>query len=98
MDPIFKNNRELRKEYENLHKNILPSMNNCGYCNKFKYNYCIKFSINCSSCIRKKFKNCHEFNKSKSILLNSSDLKILRYVSNFLTDYFSASDLSNHFF
>ena len=72
-DLIFNNNRELRKEYENFHKNILISLNNCGNCDKFKCNYCLKFLINCSSCIREKCKNCHEFNKSKSILLNSSD-------------------------
>lgn len=40
MDPIFKNNKELKREYQNLCKNILPSLNTCGNCNKFKCDYC----------------------------------------------------------
>ena len=98
MDPIFKNNAELKKEYQLLYKNILPSLNNCGNCNKFKCDYCLKFSVNCSSCIRDKCQNCFEFNRSKDILINSTDVQISNYVSNFLTDYFNASELSNQFF
>ena len=98
MDPIFKNNAELKKEYQLLYKNILPSLNNCGNCNNFKCDYCLKFSVNCSSCIRDKCQNCFEFNRSKDILINSTDVQISNYVSNFLTDYFNASELSNQFF
>ena len=98
MDPIFKNNAELKKEYQLLYKNILPSLNNRGNCNNFKYDYCLKFSVNCSSCIRDKCQNCFEFNRSKDILINSTDVQISNYVSNFLTDYFNASELSNQFF
>ena len=98
MDPIFKNNAELKKKYQLLYKNILPSLNNCGNCNKFKCDYCLKFSVNCSSCIRDKCQNCFEFNRSKDILINSTDVQISNYVSNFLTDYFNASELSNQFF
>ena len=97
MDPIFKD-VTLKKEYENLHKNILPKLNNCGNCNIFKCEYCKKFSLNCQRCISKKCKYCHEFNKSKDILLNSSNLQISWYISNFLIDYFSLSDFSNQFF
>ena len=98
MDPFFKNNAELKKEYQLLYKNILPSLNNCGNCNNFKCDYCLKFSVNCSSCIRDKCQNCFEFNRSKDILINSTDVQIPNYVSNFLTDYFNASELSNQFF
>ena len=98
MDPFFKNNAELKKEYQLLYKNILPSLNNCGNCNNFKCDYCLKFSVNCSSCIRDKCQNCFEFNGSKDILINSTDVQISNYVSNFLTDYFNASELSNQFF
>ena len=86
MDPIFKNNAELKKEYQLLYKNILPSLNNRGNCNNFKYDYCLKFSVNCSSYIRDKCQNCFEFNRSKDILINSTDVQISNYVSNFLTD------------
>ena len=56
------------------------------------------FSINCSGCIKQRCRNCFEFNKSKVILINSFDLQISWSVSNFLTDYFCASELSNRFF
>ena len=98
MDPIFKSNIELKKEYLLLYKNFLPLLNNCGNCNKFSCDYCLKFSVNCSSCIRGKCQNCFEFNRSKDILINSTDVQISDYVSNFLTDYFNASELSNQFF
>ena len=76
MDPLYKNNRELKEEYENLHKNILPKLNSCRNCNTFKCEYCIKFSVNCRRCISKRCKNCFDYNKAKDILLNGSDLQI----------------------
>ena len=81
-----------------MHINILPSLNKCGNCNKIKCNYSLKFSVNCRSCIRDKCQNCFEFNRSKDILINSTDAQISNYVSNFLTDYFNVSKLSNQFF
>lgn len=97
MDPNFKN-KELKKEYENLHKNNLLTLNKCGNCNIFKCIYCTKFSVNCSSCLLWRCKTCTAFNKSKDILLNSVDGICACYVSNFLVDYFSVSDLSNDMF
>ena len=43
-------------------------------------------------------KNCTAFNKSKDILINSGSRRCAQYVSNFLINYFSVSDLSNEFF
>ena len=97
MDPVFEN-KELKKEYENLHKSILSSLNECGNCNVFKCTYCKKFSVNCRFCLLWWCKNCTAFNKSKDILLNSGDRLCTQYVGNFLIDYFSVSDLSNEFF
>ena len=97
MDPIFKNN-ELKKEYENLHKNILRSLNECGNCNVFKCIHCKKFSVNYRFYLLWRCQNCTAFNKSKDILLNSGDRLCAQYVGNFLIDYFSVSDLSNEFF
>ena len=98
MDPIFKNKTGLKKEYQNLHTNILPTLNNCGNCNNFKCEYCLKFSVNCSSCIKKWCGYCVDFNKSKEILLNCGDFQIERYVGNFLVDYFGVNDLTKQFF
>ena len=76
----------------------MPSLNTCGNYYKFKCKYCLKFLTNCNGCISDRCKICHEFNKSKDILINSDDLQISLYVTNFLTDYFSVSDFSNQFF
>ena len=77
-------------------KKILPLLNNCGYFGKIKCVYDQKFCIDCNSCISK-CQNCHEFNKSKDILINCGDKQISNYVKNFLIDYFNASDLTNVF-
>ena len=98
MDPIFKNRTELKKEYQILHKNILPMLNKCGNCNKFKCHHCLKFSVNCNLCIKKRCTNCNEFNKSKDILLNCSDFQIEHFGRNFLVDYFNVNDLTKEFF
>ena len=98
MDPFFKNKTDLKKEYQNLHKNILLLLNNCGNCNIFKCQYCLEFLGSCSLCIKKRWKNCTEFNKSKDILLNCDDFQISCYVKNFLVGYFNLNDLTKEFF
>ena len=98
MDPIFKNKTDLKKEYENLYKNILPSLTECGNCDLFKCQYCSKFSINCNLCIARRCKKCINFSKSKEILLNCGDFQIERYVRNFLVDYFNMNDLTKECF
>ena len=97
MDPIFKNNADLKKEYHKM-VNDLPLLNDCGYCEKLKGRHCLKFSVNCGMCIRERCKNCFRFNKSKDMLINCGDKQISDYVLNFLFDYFNTSDLSNYFF
>ena len=98
MDPIFKNKTDIKKEYENLQKNILPMLNECGNCNKFKCNYCLKFSVNCNLSIKTKCKNGDKFNKSKDILLNCGIFQIELYVQNSLVGYFNMNDLTKEFF
>ena len=41
--------------------------------------------------------NCHRFNKSKDILINSVDDFVSNYAKNFLHDYFKVSNLKNYF-
>ena len=98
MNPIFKNRTDLKKEYQILHKNILPMLKKCGHFNIFKCHHCLKFSANCNLCIKKRHTNCNEFNKSKDILLNYSDFQIKSFVRNFLLDYFNVNDLTKEFF
>ena len=63
MDPIFRNSKELLKEYRFLVNEILPSLNDCRFCGQLKCKYCLKFSANCNMCIADKCLNCHRFNK-----------------------------------
>ena len=97
MDPIFKNNTNLKIEYRKM-VNDLPLLNDCGYCEKLKGRYCLNFSVNCSMCIRERCKNCFSFNKSKDILINCRDKQISDFVQNLLLDYFNMSDLLKYFF
>ena len=80
MDPIFGKNKELLKEYRILVNEILPSLNDCRFCNQLKCKYCLKFSVNCNACKRGKCLKCHRFNKSKDVLINSDDFFISNYV------------------
>ena len=97
MDPIFGKNKELLKEYHILVNEILPLLNDCRFCGQLKCKYCLKFSVNCNLCIKDKCLNCHRFNKSKDILINSVDDFVSNYANNFLHDYFKVSDLTNCF-
>ena len=97
MDPIFGNNKELLKEYRFLVNEILPSLNDCRFCNKLKCKYCKKFCVNCNMCIAEKCLNCHRFNKSKDILINKGDDFVSNYIKDFFHDYFKVSDLINFF-
>ena len=49
-------------------------------------------------CLLWQCKDCAAFNKSKDILLNSGNELVAGYVSYFLADYFSVSDISQRFF
>ena len=66
IDPIFKNNNEIKKEYLKM-VNDLPLLNKCGYCEKLKGRHCLNFSVNCGVCIRERCRNCYNFNRSKDI-------------------------------
>ena len=99
MDPIFKNRFDLKKKIQHYaHKTILPSLNECSYCNVFKCGYCSKFSPKCGACKVRQCTNCSEFNKSKKVLLQCDNPQISSYVRNFRSDYFLASNQIKEFF
>ena len=97
MDPIFGNNKDLLKEYHFLVKEILPSLNDYRFCNKLKCKFCKQFCVNCNMCKKEKCLNCHRFNKSKDILINSGNDFISNYVQKFLHDYFKMSHITKFF-
>ena len=45
MNPISGNNKELLKEYRFLVKEILPSLNDCRFCNKLKCKFYKQFCV-----------------------------------------------------
>ena len=98
MDPIFKDRFYLKKGYQNMHMNILPSLNDCGYCNIFRCAYCLKFSAKCGTCKIRRCKNCTKFNKFLKKYFSNATIRKSYYVRNFLVDYFSVSDLTKEFF
>ena len=97
-DLIFKSRVDLKKEYQFLVKELIPKLNDCGYCGVLKGKYCLKFSINCQICLKYRFQTCFQFNRTKDLLINNTDKEISNYVKKFLIDYFSVSDFTNYFF
>ena len=96
MDFIFGNNYVLKKEYEEMVKD-LPKLNKCGFCQKLHCSFCKKYTFNCRNCIKEKCKNCFKFNISKNLLINSSNQVVSDFVKKKLFDYFKTSGLTNYF-
>ena len=69
---IFKS-EFLKKEFDELVNQILPSLNECVNCGKFCCQYCQKFSVTCSFFRKERCRNCCTFEISKEFLLNSGD-------------------------
>ena len=77
---------------------MLPSLNDCSFCNKLKCKYCKNYSVNCNMCKKDRCFNCARFNKLKDILINSNNKIISDFIKKFLYDFFSISDFSISFF
>ena len=88
MELIFGSEKELTKEYKFLINDVLPSLNDCNFCNKQKCKYCKNYSVNFNMCKKDTCFNCWRFNKSKDILINSNNKIISNYVKTFLYDFF----------
>ena len=95
MDFIFGNNSVLKKEYEEMVKD-LPKLNECDFCQKLHCSFCKKYTFNCRNCIKEKCKNCFKIKISKNFN-NFSNQIISDFVRHFLFDYFKTSDLTNYF-
>ena len=95
MDFIFGNNSVLKKEYEEMVKD-LPKLNECDFFQKLHCSFCKKYTFNCRNCIKEKFKNCFKIKISKNFNQFSNQI-ISDFVRHFLFDYFKTSDLTNYF-
>ena len=59
---IFGGEKELIKEYKFLINEVLPSLNDCNFCDKLKCKYCKNYSVNCDMCKKDRCFNCARFN------------------------------------
>ena len=77
---------------------IIPLLADCGKCEKFCCSYCRKFSVTCTWCRNERCKNCYKFENSLNISLENGSEASRQYVTNFVDDFFSVSDITAKFF
>ena len=91
MELIFRSEKELIKEYKYLVTDVLPSLDDCNFCNKLKCKYWKNYTVNCNMCRTETCFNCKRFNNSNNKIISD-------YIKNFLYNFFSISDFSISFF
>ena len=90
---LFKT-KELKKEFDEFTKDILPNVLSCNLCQKLSCMWHSKFDISCLHCRKEQCKNCRKFNISKDILLHSASAETVDYIYNFICDFLNISDES----
>lgn len=88
----------LKREFEELVNEIIPSLADCRRCEKFCCFYCKKFAVTCTRCRNERCKNCCKFESSLKILLENGNETSKQYVANFVDDFFSIGDIAAKFF
>ena len=83
----------LKKEFDELVSKVIPSLADCGKCEKFCCSYCRKFSVACTWCRNERCKNCYKFANLLNILLENGSEASRQYTANFVDDFFSVSDI-----
>ena len=96
MDLIFEL-EVYKKEYRDLLK-ILPILNDCNICMKFKCQLWQTYNYRCKNCREEKCRNCDVYIRTRDTLLENPNLKAANYVFNFLIDYFNSNDFTRQFF
>ena len=84
----------LKKEYEDFHKNLLPAVLECGFCNISSCRWHSKFNGTCVHCRKHVCINCRKFNISKDLLLKSASSETVDYLYNYICDFLNLSDES----
>ena len=86
-----------KKEYRDLLK-ILPILNDCNICMKFKCHLWQTYNYRCKNCREEKCRNCDVYIRTRDTLLENPNLKAANYVFSFLIDYFNSNDFTRQFF
>ena len=97
MAKIF-NSYFVQKEFEQLYRVLLPSLNECGACGIVKCYLCKKFNVTCSPCKFKRCILCVKFFNTLSFFCKNSSREQWNYVCNFLHDLFRLHYRTKEFF
>ena len=81
----------MQKEFEQLYRVLLPSLNECGACGIVKCYLCKKFDVTCSPCKFRRCVPCIKFFNTLNFFYKNSNREQWNYVCNFLHDLFSCT-------
>ena len=84
----------LKNKYKKFTEKLLPTVLECGYCDKSHCQLHGRFDISCIHCKKIKCNNCFKFNISKDILLKAGDEETVDYLINFISDFLNLSNES----
>ena len=97
MAKIF-NSYFMQKEFEQLYRVLLPSLNECGACGIVKCYLCKKFDVTCSPCKFRRCAPCVKFFNTLNFFYKNSSREQWNYVCNFLHDLFRLHYRTKEFF
>ena len=88
----------MQKEFEQLYRVLLPSLNECGACGIVKCYPCKNFDVTCSPCKFRRCAPCVKFFNTLNFFYKNSSSEHWNYVCNFLHDLFRLHYRTKEFF
>ena len=78
----------MQREFEQLYRVLLPSLNECGACGITKCYVCKKFDVSCSPCLFRRCVDCVNFFNTLNFFFKNSSRDQWNYICNFLHNLF----------
>ena len=78
----------MQREFEQLYRVLLPSLNECGACGITKCYVCKKFDVSCSPCLFRRCVECVNFFNTLNFFFKNSSRAQWNYICNFLHNLF----------
>ena len=78
----------MQREFEQLYRVLLPSLNECGACGITKCYVCKKFDVSCSPCLFRRCVECVNFFNTLNFFFKNSSRDQWNYICNFLHNLF----------